>query len=952
MKKLSTLLLMTLVTVAVMAAPVKSDEATRVASHFWSAVSTQPIEEIHLVSQTDFTEFFIFDVNQGSGFVIVAADDVAYPILGYSLNSPAGEMGPETRFWLGQYADEIDALAEGSVQVDPALRQYVAEEWNQLRQGSWQQPKNTNTVAQLLTTQWNQSPYYNALCPQGTPVGCTATAASQIMKFWNHPVVGNGTHTYSSSYGMLTVDFGSTTYDWDNMPNRLTSYSTSAQHQAVSTLCYHVGVSVNMNYGPDGSGAPVLGYGPSVQTALVDYFNYENTLRGIYKSSYTDATWTATLKEELDEGRPILYAGYDSEAGHAFVFDGYNSSSQFHVNWGWGGSYDGYFVVGALNPGGGGVGTNGSNTFNYNNQALIGIQPKPTLATTPSLLSFDVAGGTTTVEVRSDYGVDSNWTATTDVPWLTLTPATGLGNGTVTNMQVTVAATTEGQPRSANITIVQAADTLLLPVHQHSCHSADMCTLTVNMTDRSGDGWDDGYVSFSSTSGAIYGTASLRVGSYGTQTIQVCPDTVIVTWCGSLRDQQCGYFVENADGQMWMEHEAGSSLDTPDTIIAPCSNQGGLPTHTYLLEVEPNDSTYGYVTGADSNVHFADYRTIQAFANPGYRFVRWSDNIYDNPRDVVMVRDREFTARFSSLGDDTVQYDNNHYKTVFGGGSNFKWGIRLETTDLVARRQLTGVKFYGPARGRYTVSIYQNANNIPYAMVYEQSVNVTWRTVGTWNYVVFDTPVTIDHTRPMWIVISAPSVGAPAAMTSWCGNNNGSLYTEDGGQTWQSLPETDLGTWMIRAVMPVDHSEYTLTVSSTRPAWGTVTGGGLYRYGEMVTIQALPKDGYLFERWGDNNTLNPRKVVVTSDSIIRAFFTQSQVGVDGLAAEGIDIATQGQTLLIRGAEGRAVRVYDLMGRNLYVSEHFDGAPVRLPSTGIYMVRIDDKAARRVVVYGK
>ncbi len=952
MKRLTTLLLLLLTSVAVMASPVKLDEATRVASHFWTAVSSQPVEEIHALSNTGFSEFYVFDVNQGSGFVIVSADDAAYPILGYSTNSPASDMGPETRFWLNQYAAEIVALAAGTVEVEPALQQYVKKEWNQMTQGSWQPPKATTTVPQLLTTQWNQSPYYNDLCPSGTPVGCTATATAQIMKFWNHPVVGNGAHSYyASGYGMLSADFGNTTYDWDNMPNRLTGSSSSDQRTAVATLCYHVGVAVDMNYGPDGSGASVLGYGASAQSALVNYFNYENTLSGVYKYSYSDAEWVQLLKSELDEGRPILYAGYDSEAGHAFVFDGYSSNSQFHVNWGWGGSYDGYFAMGALNPGGGGVGSNTSNTFNNSNQALIGIEPKPTLAATPSPLIFDVNGGNASFEVRSDFGVEDNWVASVDASWLTFTPNAGLGNGAITTVNVTATPNATGASRSATITVVQGNDTLLVPVHQHACEFSSMCILNVNMTDRSGDGWGDSHLSFSSTSGVLYGTASLRAGSYGTQSVQVCPDTVVVTWHGSgYSDDQCSFFVDNADGIMWLQHEQGATFVPSDTILAPCARTGGTPTFTYRLEVEPSDSTYGVVTGADSNIRFGEYRTIQAVANPGYRFYRWSDNVYDNPRDVIVIRDRSLTARFYDLQEDTLQYDNDHYQSFSGNGDGYRWGIKVNPADLIGRPTLNGVKFYCGFRGRYNVYVYQNAGSMPSMQVYSQSINLSWRNVGKWYYMSFDTPVTINHSRSLWIFIEAPGVRTPAALTAWCGNENGSWYSENSGSTWGVLDPPSTGTWMVRAVMPIDHHEYTLRVSSTRPSWGTTTGSGQFRYGETVRIQALPTEGHHFVRWNDYSTENPRNVVVKSDSTIRAIFGEGEVAIDNPNAAGIEITTQGRSLHISGAPDLSVHVYDLLGRSVYLSERYDGSPIPLPAAGVYMVRIEDMPAQRVAAF--
>ena len=216
------------------AAPINSNTALRVAENFWKSVTGEN-PKAELVSDAMFGHLFIFQVN-GEGFVIVAGDDRAYPILGYGTDHVAGNMGPETRFWLGQYEAEIEALASGQIRNDdPILADYIEQSWNTLLSNTWAEPKNGNMVPAMLTTRWDQSPYYNYFCPEGTPVGCVATAAVQIMKFWNHPVKGTGSHSYSTSYGVLSANFDTTYYDWDNMPWRISSSSSMAQVYAVAT---------------------------------------------------------------------------------------------------------------------------------------------------------------------------------------------------------------------------------------------------------------------------------------------------------------------------------------------------------------------------------------------------------------------------------------------------------------------------------------------------------------------------------------------------------------------------------------------------------------------------------------------------------------------------------------------------------------------------------------------
>ena len=293
-------------------------------------------------------------------------------------------------------------------------------------------------VPAMLTTRWNQSPYYNNLCPPNTPAGCSAIAMAQVMKYWNYPPVGVGSHSYAGSFRTESANFGSTHYDWAHMPNSLSGGSSSVQVNAVATLCYHVGVSVEMEYGYDGSAAPLIGGANTycVQNALKNYFDYRPTLQGVSKSNYTDASWVQLLKDEIDAGRPVPYAGFDNTAGHAFVFHGYNASSQFCINWGWGGYYDGYFTMGALNPAGGGTGTNGSNTFNIGNQAVIGVQPSGMLRLSSSSVLLPQTGTAATVTVSSNATNADSWTASCNESWVTVSPATGSGNGALSTVSI------------------------------------------------------------------------------------------------------------------------------------------------------------------------------------------------------------------------------------------------------------------------------------------------------------------------------------------------------------------------------------------------------------------------------------------------------------------------------------------------------------------------------------
>ena len=326
--------------------------------------------------------YYVFEARDTGGIVFVAADDKVSPILGYT---PTGHYDPAKMpvnliKWLEGYKKEIRYAAKRAV-ANPQVKQA----WKALQEG---QPLNTRTgftlaesVDPLVTTTWNQSPFYNALCPYDNNAneravsGCVATAMAQIMRYWKYPAQGSGFHSYNhEKYGTLSANFSNTTYNWDDMPNNVTRANS-----AVATLMQHIGVSVNMNYGvatSGGSGAYVISSASPLQNcseyALKTYFGY-TFAEGVERNDYTLSNWVTLLKKELDAGRPILYAGYGGGGGHAFVCDGYDSNDMFHMNWGWGGAFDGYFAISALSPADVGTG-GGTGSYNSNQQAVINIK--------------------------------------------------------------------------------------------------------------------------------------------------------------------------------------------------------------------------------------------------------------------------------------------------------------------------------------------------------------------------------------------------------------------------------------------------------------------------------------------------------------------------------------------------------------------------------------------------
>ena len=374
MKRFLLFLLLLSVSFASYAERVRSSAAKNVAK------TILPDAELADVSvQTNFSNFYIF--SSENGFVIVSADDRALPVIAYSDKNPfvVKDMSVNVYEWL----KNVDKTIQGLIDDNVVASEAVKAEWKSFADGKKPSAKYRSAVEPLIKIMWDQGFPYNSECPkineERVVTGCVATAMAQIMKYWEWPYRGVGEHSYQAPrpVGKLTANFGETVYDWDNMLSYYDYNYAEETGLAVATLMFHCGVSVNMVYGTDVS----LAYHSDVDDALKNYFDYDPNLQCIYRnnSNYTDEEWKDLLKGELNAGRPVYYSGDadDGEAGHAFVCDGYDANDYFHFNWGWGGYCDGYYAMGALVPGTGGIGSGDSGDYSKNNGIIIGIQPNP-----------------------------------------------------------------------------------------------------------------------------------------------------------------------------------------------------------------------------------------------------------------------------------------------------------------------------------------------------------------------------------------------------------------------------------------------------------------------------------------------------------------------------------------------------------------------------------------------
>jgi hypothetical protein len=345
--------------------PVDLETARSVATKFMGTKDLQ----LSTTYTTDKSKAAFYVFNTTDGFIIVSADDCETPIIGYSHE---GRFDPSNvPMQMVDYLHDFVARIEYGIGNHIEADEATARQWELVKAtGRLNESKSTKAVEPLLTEMWEQGCLYNNLCPsiEHTPcghaeAGCVAVAMGQIMHYWRYPVTGWGSHSYNNTGFQLSADFGNTVYDWNHMPDSLTDDSSEVEIEAIATLLFHCGVSVDMKYKADGSGAD----SGDVPNALKRYFNYSKRLHIEKRSDFDDEEWISKLKACLDLQQPVYYGGKGSQGSHAFVCDGYDGNDLLHFNWGWGRA-NGYFALGHLNP----IGY----SFNETNFAIFDINPQ------------------------------------------------------------------------------------------------------------------------------------------------------------------------------------------------------------------------------------------------------------------------------------------------------------------------------------------------------------------------------------------------------------------------------------------------------------------------------------------------------------------------------------------------------------------------------------------------
>lgn len=306
---------------------------------------------------------YVFSQKKGGYWIVAANDVVSNCLLGYTDTGVFdADSIPENVEWvLNQYGKQVAHAASMENMA-------VSDDGHELSQ--YDVTRNRKQIEPIIKTKWGQTSPYNLYTPivNGCqcPTGCVATAMAQVMYNYKYPVSGTGKNTISLSGTKYTLNFDEIVFDWDAIDAASGCANTSSSSDAISNLMYACGIATGMKYTPTASSSNYL----SASRAMVKYFGYDNGMACLNRDFFTADEWSDIVYNELAEGRPVMYAGVcPAEGGHAFICDGYDGDNYFHVNWGWNGSYNGYFLLSVLDPKGNNAG------FAYNENIIVGIQP-------------------------------------------------------------------------------------------------------------------------------------------------------------------------------------------------------------------------------------------------------------------------------------------------------------------------------------------------------------------------------------------------------------------------------------------------------------------------------------------------------------------------------------------------------------------------------------------------
>lgn len=377
MKKILTLFIIIFFPLFINAEIVPLETAKKAAINFYNSKQFSEQNEINYITEhytikeNGIAVIYIFNISN-NGYICLSAEYNSHPVLAYSFNNtykPENVIAP-FQMWINEYKHQIQEIRK-SEKNNSIINQ---KKWKDLIDNNFNK-SIIKSISPFIKSKWDQGKIFNTHCPADTAgpdgrcvTGCVATCLGQIMYYYRFPNQGTGSFSYTHPvYGNLSVNYSNSTYDWNSMCD-----NPSKPNPAIGKLIAESGIGVSMKYGPNSSGM----YNHSAAYVLRTYFKYPQNVQYVFRDS-TNVRWDSLIVAQLDKKMPLYYAGWSvpDTNGHAFVCDGYQDTTYFHFNFGWGGSYDGYFYLNALSPGG--------NNFNLAQELIINIHPDTSLYSYP-----------------------------------------------------------------------------------------------------------------------------------------------------------------------------------------------------------------------------------------------------------------------------------------------------------------------------------------------------------------------------------------------------------------------------------------------------------------------------------------------------------------------------------------------------------------------------------------
>lgn len=670
MKRLTLTLCLLAAIGSLMAGPVDQQKAQKLGAKFLSttAVSKRNADiQLNLVSAAldrSAVDYYVFNVSNGEGFVIVAGDDRVKPILAYSTT---GQYDPQNvsegfAFTLNSFREEIQYVREHNLSATPD----IVAEWKMMNEtGSLNRGGQTRVVVdQLCQTLWNQNFPWNSQCPEDPEgngghvyAGCVATAMGQVMKFWEWPAQGTGSHTYNpQGYAQQSANFGETEYHFELMPLVLDSTSTEEEYFETAQFLHHLGISVDMQYSGNGSGA----YSDDVPPALRNYFRYTcddhitNYGGGWWPGwGYSNEEWAQMLKDGgLDEGIPLYYSGQDDngQGGHAYVCDGYDENDYFHFNWGWSGRDNAWCPIGALN-----TTKYAFNTFNGFTGHII-PQGDEYFSRPDSVANMQA------IENEAFNAVHLSWTN----PTLTVegNDLTNITSVTIRRNFEVIAELTDAQvgadmeyddnglePGLYEYAIYVTNEAGISRTTYRSVLVGEKCNIVFQLHDDGGDGWKGAAISVTSESGQRIAVITMTQGSALVVDLPLLRGNLNFIWNHGWyhayeeynTDDECSFTIFDYEG-----NELYTSAELEDGVFMTYDNNcEATPLACYPVQ----DLTGEYQWHNED-----EYGAYLTWTRPNITANLDHFNIY---RSILVVKEAELIAQVPYTGDNNYEYFDN-----------------------------------------------------------------------------------------------------------------------------------------------------------------------------------------------------------------------------------------------------------------------------------------------------